>query len=295
MTVTYSSYLRMDELLNLQQPLSEGPEHDETLFIIIHQVYELWFKQILHETNFLIASFEKDDRVSAMRAFKRILTIFKTLVLQVDVIETMTSTQPVLRLRLGVAPLFASQRLIPALPSLREAHPALHLDIDTAAHSLTRLGEGLDVAITLAREVDDALYSRPLGRNIIYPIGARRLTQGPHAISDPKQIQEMTVFTHRDMPDLFDEWSGAVGLRGIEPAAVDHFDSGQLMLEAAAQGLGIAFMHESHLNDAHDERLVKLFEAEVESPYIYWFACRPRALSLKPVKIFHDWLMALEG
>jgi LysR family glycine cleavage system transcriptional activator len=86
-----------------------------------------------------------------------------------------------------------------------------------------------------------------------------------------------------------------VGLRGIEPAAIDHFDSGQLMLEAAAQGLGIAFLHESHLKDAHDERLVRLFETEIESPYIYWFACRPRALSLKPVKIFHDWLMALEG
>lgn len=212
-----------------------------------------------------------------------------------DAIETMTSAQPVLRLRLGVAPLFASQRLIPALPSLRAAYPALHLDIDTAAHSLTRLGEGLDVAITLAREVDESLYSRPLGRNIIFPIGARRLAQGPHAITDPKQISEMTVFTHRDMPDLFNEWSDSVGLRGIEPAAIDHFDSGQLMLEAAAQGLGIAFMHESHLNDAHDERLVKLFEAEVESPYIYWFACRPRALSLKPVKIFHDWLLELEG
>jgi LysR family transcriptional regulator, glycine cleavage system transcriptional activator len=212
-----------------------------------------------------------------------------------DAIETMTSAQPVLRLRLGVAPLFASQRLIPALTSLRAAHPAFHLDIDTAAHSLTRLGEGLDVAITLAREVDDTLYSRPLGKNIIYPIGARRLTQGPHAISDPKQIREMTVFTHRDMPDLFDEWAHEVGLGTVQPAAVDHFDSGQLMLEAAAQGLGIAFMHESHLKDAHDERLVKLFEPEIESPYIYWFACRPRALSLKPVKIFHDWLMALEG
>jgi LysR family transcriptional regulator, glycine cleavage system transcriptional activator len=212
-----------------------------------------------------------------------------------DAIEAMTSAQPVLRLRLGVAPLFASQRLIPALNSLRAAHPAFHLDIDTAAHSLTRLGEGLDVAITLAREVDDALYSRPLGRNIIYPIGARRLAQGPHAITDPKQIKEMTVFTHRDMTDLYDEWAAGVGLRGIEPAAIDHFDSGQLMLEAAAQGLGIAFLHESHLKDAHDERLVRLFETEIESPYIYWFACRPRALSLKPVKIFHDWLMALEG
>jgi tryptophan 2,3-dioxygenase len=53
MSVTYSSYLKIDELLALQQPLSDGPEHDETLFIIIHQVYELWFKELLHELDHL--------------------------------------------------------------------------------------------------------------------------------------------------------------------------------------------------------------------------------------------------
>ena len=46
----YSEYLMLDELLSAQQPRSDGPEHDEMLFIIIHQVYELWFKQMLHET-----------------------------------------------------------------------------------------------------------------------------------------------------------------------------------------------------------------------------------------------------
>ena len=49
--LTYTSYLAIDDLLNLQKPLSEGPEHDEMLFIIIHQSYELWFKQLIHEFN----------------------------------------------------------------------------------------------------------------------------------------------------------------------------------------------------------------------------------------------------
>jgi LysR family transcriptional regulator, glycine cleavage system transcriptional activator len=210
-----------------------------------------------------------------------------------DAIETLTSLQPVMRLRLGVPPLFASQRLIPAMTSLRAEHPSLHLDIDTAAHSLARLGEGLDVAIALARDVDPALYSVRLDRNVIFPIGARRLTQGPHAITSPEHMREMTVLVHRDLPDLFDEWSAAVGLKGLEPAAIDHFDSGQLMLEAAAQGLGVAFLHESHLNDAHDNRLVRFFDSDVPSPYCYWLCCRPRALLTKPVKLFHDWLVAL--
>ncbi len=81
----------------------------------------------------------------------------------------------------------------------------------------------------------------------------------------------------------------------LEPAAVDHFDSGQLILDAAAQGLGVAFMFEMHLAGAHDPRLTRLFDVSVESPYAYWFACRRSALSRRPVRIFHDWLIAELG
>jgi LysR family transcriptional regulator, glycine cleavage system transcriptional activator len=212
-----------------------------------------------------------------------------------DAIETLTSPNPVMRLRLGVLPLFAQQRLLPNLPQLRALHPSLHLDVDTAAHSVTRLGEGLDVAITLAREIDPSLYARRLDRNKVLAIGARRLLQGPHAITEPEQLAEMTVFIHRDMPETFGDWRKALNVEHVEPTAIDHFDSGQLMLEAAAQGLGIAFMHQSHLENANDERLVKIFDHDVDSPYSYWFVCRPKALKSQPVKLFHDWLVALEG
>ena len=210
-----------------------------------------------------------------------------------DAIETLTSPSPVMRLRLGVLPLFAAQRLFPRLSELRERHPSLHIDVDTAAHGVSRLGDGLDAAIVLSREIDPALYARRLDRNTVLAIGARRLLQGPHAITDPMQLSEMTVLIHREMPDTFEAWRKALGIKDLEPAAIDHFVSGQLMLEAAAQGLGIAFMHQSHLDDAHDERLVKIFDADVESPYSYWFVCRPRALQLEPVRIFHDWLVSL--
>ncbi|MEM7480715.1 MAG: tryptophan 2,3-dioxygenase family protein [Acidobacteriota bacterium] len=90
MALTYGDYLRIDELLELQTPLSDGPEHDETLFIIIHQVYELWFKQVLHELGLLRACLPEGDLATAMAAFKRVLTILKTLVGQVDILETMT-------------------------------------------------------------------------------------------------------------------------------------------------------------------------------------------------------------
>ena len=90
MAVTYSSYLKLDELLSLQRPLSEGPEHDETLFIVIHQVYELWFKEMLHELDYLKALLERRDVPRALSTLKRVLTILKVVVAQIDVLETMT-------------------------------------------------------------------------------------------------------------------------------------------------------------------------------------------------------------
>ena len=59
--VTYGSYLAIDELLALQRPRSAGPEHDEMLFIVIHQVYELWFKEILHELDQAMHWLDADD------------------------------------------------------------------------------------------------------------------------------------------------------------------------------------------------------------------------------------------
>lgn len=90
MAITYSSYLKIRELLNLQKPLSEGPEHDEMLFITIHQVYELWFKQILHEFEYLQKLLESNKVFEAQATFKRVLTILKTMVAQIDILETMT-------------------------------------------------------------------------------------------------------------------------------------------------------------------------------------------------------------
>jgi LysR family glycine cleavage system transcriptional activator len=208
-----------------------------------------------------------------------------------DAVESMTSGAEVLRLRLGILPLFASQRLFPRLGRLRQEHPELHLDIDTAGHNISRLGEGLDAAIALAREIEPTLYAKRLDRNRVHPIGARTLVEGADPIAHPSDLSRVTVLLHRDMPETFAAWRHAAGVDEVEPLAVDQFDSGALMLEAAAQGLGVAFMHESHLNDAHDPRLVRLFDVEVESPYSYWFVCRPRALRTKPVKLFHDWLI----
>jgi tryptophan 2,3-dioxygenase len=89
--LTYSSYLALDELLAAQRPRSE--EHDELLFIVIHQVYELWFKQLLHELAALQRRLEAGQGHHALHTLRRMLTILKTIVAQIDVLETMTPSQ----------------------------------------------------------------------------------------------------------------------------------------------------------------------------------------------------------
>ncbi len=91
--LTYASYLRLDDILTAQTPRSgqNGEfEHDEMLFIIIHQVYELWFKEILHEIDHLKDLLHANDTSRALHTFRRLLTILKTVVGQIDVLETMT-------------------------------------------------------------------------------------------------------------------------------------------------------------------------------------------------------------
>lgn len=96
--LTYGTYLKVEELLSLQQcrsvdPATGLPEHDETLFIVIHQVYELWFKQLLHELDFVIGLFQRQLVDDAGHHLKRVLKILKTMVGQVDILETMTPAE----------------------------------------------------------------------------------------------------------------------------------------------------------------------------------------------------------
>jgi tryptophan 2,3-dioxygenase len=90
MKITYSNYLKIDELLELQKLKSQPEEHDEMLFIIIHQTYELWFKQMLHEFEKIRTELEAGHTWTSVKTMRRVLTILKTMVAQIDILETMT-------------------------------------------------------------------------------------------------------------------------------------------------------------------------------------------------------------
>jgi len=206
-------------------------------------------------------------------------------------VEAQSENLQLLRLRLGVLPLFGTQRLFPRLPELRQRHPRLHIDIDTGPHLLDRVGDTLDAAILLTTDPGPGLHKVQLDQNTVHAICSRSLADKLGPEPSMAALSDQTFLIHTDMPLSFDAWKEALGFRHLQPAAIDHYDSGQLILEAAAQGLGVAIMHDDHIARNKDPRLAKLFEAHIESPYSYWFVCRTIDLEMRPVRLFHDWLV----
>lgn len=205
-------------------------------------------------------------------------------------VESISESGTEMRIRVAIPSLFAAQRLVPALTSLRQRHPQLRVDIDTGANRLARLDDDVDAVIAITESVGSQYYARKLEHGRVVTIGARRFIEGAEAVRDPADIARVPILLHRDMPNIFDEWRRAVGLPDLVPAATSTYDAGQLILDAAAEGLGIAFMHESHFSHSSDERLVRIFPETIRSPYAYWFVCAPGALQRRPVRAFHDWL-----
>jgi len=87
---SYTDYLKVRELLALQQRLSDPPHHDEMLFIVIHQVYELWFREMIHEAEAAMAELGAGHVRRATRLYRRLIEIQRVLLAQIAVLETMT-------------------------------------------------------------------------------------------------------------------------------------------------------------------------------------------------------------
>jgi tryptophan 2,3-dioxygenase len=124
--LTYGRYLRLEDLLSCQRPLTDS--HDELLFVIIHQAYELWFKQVLHEAALLQQRLESGDSAGSLATARRIAKILKTVVGQFDILETMTPRQfSAFRPELGSSSGFQSSqfRYIEAVLGRRDFSPAV--------------------------------------------------------------------------------------------------------------------------------------------------------------------------
>lgn len=144
--LTYNSYLKVPQLLQLQQFKSEPPAHDELLFITIHQAYELWFKQILFELDSVAAAMDGDEIFEASRLLQRVLKIEQLLVGQIHILETMTP-RDFLRFRSALNPASGFQsiqfREVEFLTGIRDRSLLEHIDQtdDDARRLMRRLEE----------------------------------------------------------------------------------------------------------------------------------------------------------
>jgi tryptophan 2,3-dioxygenase len=148
--LSYGSYLKVPELLRLQEGLS--PEHDELLFIVAHQVYELWFKVVLFELEAARDRIAADDIFFARHYLSRVYVIEKILVEQIEVLETM-SPQDFVAFRSQLAPASGFQsvqfREIEFLSGLKE--PKYVARLEASAEEINRLRKRLEEP-----SVDDA-------------------------------------------------------------------------------------------------------------------------------------------
>jgi tryptophan 2,3-dioxygenase len=168
--LTYTSYLAVDELLKLQRPLSTGPEHDEMLFIIIHQTYELWFKQLIHEFQEAQKAMESGDSHYSLAILGRIRTILKVCVTQIDMLETMTPLQfNAFRSYLSSSSGFQSAqfRMVEALLGRRDSKMAGHLppDIQEQIKVITSKNSVWDSTLAYLAKRGHAIPQEVLSRN----------------------------------------------------------------------------------------------------------------------------------
>ncbi len=197
MELTYARYLKLDRLLDLQEPQSRPAEHDETLFIVIHQVYELWFKLLLHEFDKIGRDFSAGDLFGAIATFKRVRMVLKTLVAQIDVLETMTPMSFLaFRERLETASGFQSEqfRELEFLLGYKREELIAYQPAQSPARA--RLEKRLRERSLVDRFYD---FLERRGVAIPGPLRARDLTQsnGPDAT-----IQEALLHLYRTQPDV---------------------------------------------------------------------------------------------
>ena len=192
--LTYTSYLAVDELLALQRPLSDGPEHDEMLFIIIHQSYELWFKQLIHEFLAAQAALEACETHRSLALLGRIRTIMKVCVAQIDILETMTPLQfNSFRSYLSSSSGFQSAqfRKVEALLGRRDTKMASHLppNVQDEIAEITKGNSLWDSAL---------IYLTKRGHQMPDEVLKRDKSQ---AYTQNKEVQDVLLKLHRNDPE----------------------------------------------------------------------------------------------
>jgi len=193
--LTYNSYLKVEELKSLQICQSDPPHHDEPLFIIIHQTYELWFKLIIHELDLVIELMNEDRARKATHFMKRVVAIMKVLVAQIHVLETMAPRDFLgFRHKLNPASGFQSSqfRELEFMAGLKDARMLKHFQMDAEAfEALNRRFNN--------ESLGDVFYDLLRRQGFNLPV--------PSAEADQEAIREMESHRIRELCRLYEDES----------------------------------------------------------------------------------------
>lgn len=179
--LNYGSYLQVDALLRLQRPRSEPAHHDEMFFIIIHQSFELWFKEMLHETDLMVASLRAGSVSRALKVIKRLTAILETLCQQIQLLGTLTPVEFAgFREKLGTGSGFQSVqfREIEFAFGLRD--PWFFRFLSRDPESLARLRRRFDGPSVY----DEFLRALAAGGFVVPPALVARDTSRPHEMNE---------------------------------------------------------------------------------------------------------------
>ncbi len=214
--LTYGGYLKIRELISLQHLLSDPPQHDETLFIIIHQVYELWFKELLHELDTIIERLNADQPLAAHRLVRRCIEIERVLVDQIAVLETMMPTD-FLSFRDHLMPASGFQsfqfREIEFVSGLKDARFLKNYDASSAEHATLE-------ARLAQPSLADAFYGMLRRRGFDLPevaaaseedqeeAGQRRISELKRVYQDSEKHYELFLLTESliEYDEMFSMW-----------------------------------------------------------------------------------------
>lgn len=197
MNLTYHDYLQLGQLLSLQVPRSDPPEHDEELFIVIHQTYELWFKLLLVEFEKVKRDFSAGDLYGAIHTFKRVRTVMKTLVGQLDILETMTPLSfSGFRERLDTASGFQSHQFRQIEFALGMKRPEALRQFPPGTEARRALERALE-----ERSIVDHFYDFLERRGVSIPRELRERDRELPAMAD-ERVQKGLLDLYRTQPDL---------------------------------------------------------------------------------------------
>ncbi len=196
-------------------------------------------------------------------------------------------------LSVSAAPTFAQRWLLPNLPKFQYRHPEIAVSLDTVHRQMAFPLDGVDLAIRMGRGPFPDLYAVKLVTEQLFPVCAPRLVQGEMALRHPADLARAPILHVTTITEDWPAWLKSAGYGDIPLGRGLRFDTIQLALEAAIQGLGVAIGRRPLIDsDLASGRLVKLFDPVITGGTSYWLVGAPESMARAEVAAFRDWMVA---